>query len=134
VADSEKPDNQAVPVANQGASPAGKANSRLPLLIAVGLLAAVAGGYMVWDARGKEDPTALKSKFACVTQGCSFEEARPLKVGESMPLQCPRCGKNSLYVSHTCPQCGQPNVMNETRGLTGPTQCSRCGTEIRHGE
>lgn len=116
-------------------SPAGASKrSNWRLLIAGAVLAGGLSGYVVWHAWAKGQPEALKSTFACVTQGCGFQEVRGMSIGESLPLQCPKCGQKTLFVSNACPRCGTPNVMNEVQGLAGPTKCSQCGAEIRHEE
>lgn len=112
----------------------GLASNRLWIVILAGVLVVGAAVYLVRGARNPEAPAGMKTNFLCVSEGCGFQESRALKSGETMPLRCPKCGKNSLYVSQTCPQCGQANVMNELRGLSGPSRCTQCGTEIRHGE
>jgi Zn finger protein HypA/HybF involved in hydrogenase expression len=108
--------------------------ANLRMIIVGAVLVAGVSGFLVWNTLAKEQPPAIKSSFTCVTEGCGFHEARVLTVGETLPLQCPKCGKNSLYVSHTCPQCRTLNVMNEVQGLPGTTKCSQCGAEIRHEE
>ncbi len=60
---------------------------------------------------------------------CGYIGYQKLKVGESMP-PCPKCGKATYCPAFKCPKCGNLEVLNEYRGLEGPTKCSKCGTEI----
>lgn len=111
--------------------------ANLRLIVIGAVLAIGLGGALVWRTWAKPPTPArptIKSTFMCVAEGCGFQEARGLTVGESLPLQCPKCGQKTLYVSNACSRCGTANVMKEVQGLAGPTQCSQCGAEIRHEE
>lgn len=75
----------------------------------------------------------LDSHFVCATEGCGHTQARKLQPGESFPALCPRCDKQSVYPALKCPRCGKPNIHHVMLGRPGPTRCSNCGTEVRHG-
>lgn len=128
------------PEVNPGAQePTGSAKSpsggprRIAVLV-VSLLAIGVTGYMVWDAMAKQDTQLVKAELMCSIPECGFSEVRPLKLGETLPAQCPKCGKQSMYTSMACPNCKTPNVLLQDQGLPGPTKCSRCGTELKYGE
>ena len=93
-------------------------------------LAFVVGGYFVyvyWTTGGQ-----VEAHMLCITPNCGYASERKLEKGEPFPGLCPKCGKQSVYYALTCPKCGKPHVLNESRGLRGPTKCTQCGTEIRH--
>lgn len=138
MANSENLEDQALPsdatAPVEGApAPAGGSNRWL-MLITMAVLAGGVGGYLTWEVWAKQRPGPLHSQFLCASPDCGFQEARSLQMGESFPLACPKCRQNTLYVGHRCPNCSHLNIMNELRDLPGPTQCSQCGTEIRHAE
>jgi hypothetical protein len=101
-------------------------------VIGLFVLAIGAGGYYVY-ARWQGAEKMVGVRMMCVTPGCGYVRERQLEVGESIPGTCPQCGKASVYTSLRCRKCETPNVLNEDRGLKGPTRCTKCGTELRYG-
>lgn len=89
-------------------------------------------GYFVYHAWAGVD-SQLEANLLCITEGCGYADSRQLEVGELFPAECPKCGKKSVFYALKCPKCGKPHVMNEVLGKPGPTKCSKCGTEVRHG-
>lgn len=90
------------------------------------------GAYFVYaNWTSADEPVAIARM--CVTQGCGYTSTQDLQLGETFPGKCPSCGKDSVYIALRCPKCKTANVLNEDRGIKGPTKCSRCGTELRYG-
>lgn len=88
-------------------------------------------GYFVYSAwAGSGDQ--LATNLMCATPGCGYVDSRTLKVGDQVPAICPRCDKRSVYQSLKCVKCAKPLLFNELKGLTGPTRCGSCGTEMSH--
>ena len=104
---------------------------RRGVVVILMLTLAAAGGvaYCIF-ARGTSPD---RPSLMCVTPGCGYHTRRRLRVGEVLPLSCPRCGKRSVYGTHPCKHCGTVVVLNEQRGLPGPTHCPHCGQEVQHG-
>lgn len=101
----------------------------LAVVVVVVIVSVVASGRQA-DKKVEAAPTS----FACATPDCGFVELRPLQVDETLPLKCPKCGNQTLYVSRKCPTCETAVIMDEDRGQPGPTKCPKCGNEVRHGQ
>lgn len=109
----------------------GRLRSYVPWTILVLALAfASMWVYRVWTRDSGSHAVAMM----CKTPGCSFTRAEKLQVGETLPLECPKCGNKSVVPSFACKACGTPNVWNEDRGLKPPTKCTKCGKEHYHGQ
>jgi hypothetical protein len=88
--------------------------------------------YLVYGKWTQMDRRVAITRL-CATDGCGHRSARELKLGETFPGRCPKCGRQSVYVAYRCPSCSTPNVLNENFGTKGPTPCSRCRRELRYG-
>ncbi len=85
--------------------------------------------YSMLARRGADRPEMM-----CVTPACGFQSSRKMAIGDVPPLTCPRCGRRSVYGTHTCRHCGTGVVLNRQRGVDLPTYCPRCGREVNRGE
>ncbi len=96
-------------------------------------LAVLVGGYLVYGAWfGSDGPSAITLK--CMEEGCDYERTRPLQLGESLPLKCPDCDKQSVVTTRACPNCKTAVILNEDRGLAPPAKCPKCNEEVWHGK
>ena len=98
--------------------------------IVVSLAVASFYAYRAWTRDSGPHSVAMM----CMTPGCDYRRSESLQVGETLPLECPKCGKKSVVPSFSCPACGAANVWNEDRGLKPPTKCTQCGKESYHGK
>ncbi len=95
-------------------------------------LVVVVGGWFAWRAF-TSDSGPLERGLKCTDDSCGYAVKRELKVGESIPANCPQCGKPTLVPTRPCPNCGTPVILNDYRGLAPPTKCPKCGQEVWHG-
>ncbi|MBI4580724.1 MAG: hypothetical protein HY718_13540 [Planctomycetes bacterium] len=100
----------------------------LIVLLGVGVTAVLA-----WRGLDKRDER-IKSVYLCTNAACGYSESRVPAVGEGLPFACPKCGQKTMYASFACPNCGTKNVLNQDRGLPGPSKCSKCDTELHYGD
>ena len=102
-----------------------------PVFFFVFLLLAVLGvgvfGYRYFARSQAGAPPNLM----CVTLACGYQTRRQLRVGDVLPLRCPRCGQRSVYGTHICKRCGTAVVLNRQRGIDRSTFCPQCGQEVR---
>jgi len=99
------------------------------LLAGVAVIAVAVAGPLFLRSRDFTGPPNLM----CVTPGCNYRNHRSLEIGQVLPLQCPTCGKRSVYTTHVCRACGAATVLNRQRGLQIPTYCPKCGNEVTRG-
>ena len=96
-------------------------------------IAVFIGGYFVYGAWTKGDrPNTVT--LMCSTKGCGYTRAEALQVGETLPLKCPKCGKDTVVVAYRCPDCKTPVILNEEIGLNPPARCPKCGAEVWHAK
>jgi hypothetical protein len=85
--------------------------------------------YRHWTRNSSNAPVAMM----CMTPGCSYMRSESLSVGDTVPMECPKCNKKSVVPAFKCRRCGTLNIYNEYRGLKPPTKCTKCGKEAYHG-
>ena len=98
------------------------------IVVAVAVLGFLA--YRAWF--GGEGARSIA--LACTTEGCGYTREKKPEIGEMLPLICPECGKRSVVPAFRCRNCGTLNAWNESKGLTPPTPCVKCGQERFHHE
>lgn len=121
------------PAEGKDSRPAPKSGTKLlgPVLLIVVVVGSI--GAWAWFQPDKSlQPNA--PRLLCATAGCGFTVQRPLQMNEILPAKCPKCGNNSLFNARQCPSCRTQLVMDEDRGLPGPTKCPKCGTIVEHGQ
>ncbi len=97
------------------------------LLVALAVLALGIFAYRAWTA----DTRPTEGTWICWECG-STVTVDPRDV-DSLPAECPKCGKGSLVPAFSCPSCRAPVALNEYRGLNPPTKCPNCGSEVWYG-
>lgn len=91
------------------------------------------GAYLLYGAWiGSDNPQQVNLK--CRTQGCPYASKKKLQPGGSFPMQCPRCGEDSLVPAFPCANCNTPVILNSMRGDDSPTLCPECGQEVWYGQ
>ena len=98
--------------------------------------AAIVLGVLVWGylvhAFWTSTDESREVTMMCMTEGCSYQRARPLQFKERLPAKCPDCGEQSVVPAFHCRGCGEPLILYQYRGLKPPTKCPNCGEE-RYG-
>ncbi len=98
-----------------------------------GLIACVAMGTTAYWLFAKDAGADRQPNLMCVSTGCGYRATRRLRVGEILPLRCPRCEERSVYGTHLCGGWGTAVVLNRQRGIDMPTYCPKCKAEVRRG-
>lgn len=143
MADNEPERDESQDATEMPGPPAGEAGSSgaarrpagrlLAVLVPAVLLIVVFAAYVAWQEPPAEDLRPAPVTLLCATADCGFSEVRVLELQEVLPARCPNCGKDSVYCARKCPKCGAAFIMNEDRGLPGPTKCPKCSTPTEHG-
>ena len=100
----------------------------------------VAAVLVAWQIFGGPPSAATQSRLrdvVCIETGAAFQDW-PLPEGLDFPYINPKTGKRTLYPAERCywNRDGTAKltptlvVVNEARGLTGPTLCPDCGRRV----
>jgi hypothetical protein len=98
-------------------------------IVALALLAVIA--YFSFKACVGET-RSQSIELMCSNPDCDYTRETRLQVGETLPLECPKCGKATVVPGFKCPDCGMLNTWNEDRGEAPPTPCTKCGRQVYH--
>ncbi len=83
----------------------GSSWSRNPI---VGGIAALVIGICLYSLSGGGSSTKRpKLDFACANQECGFTGRKEMPPGTHLPATCEKCGKQTLYSSMKCGECGK---------------------------
>ena len=115
--------------------------SRKPVIVGVLVALAGAGAYAAfqyfWTPKG-----SLTFNSGCGYESCGWRGAKTLRMGDTYPGKCPKCGKPSVFAVSQCKRCGHTQVLNEIlrewqpefKNLPEKTMCKKCGGPIFHGD
>jgi predicted RNA-binding Zn-ribbon protein involved in translation (DUF1610 family) len=135
MADDPKNTQGQQPDVTQATATAKPRQSRLGMVFLCTIACVALAAYLSWSGWTKQGiAKPVNTVLKCATTQCAYMETRPLRDGETLPSKCPKCGAQSVFLSMRCPKCGTQNILNEVRGLPGPSTCSKCGTELHYGE
>ena len=87
-------------------------------------------GYMVYAALRTD---VASRSIAMMCPACGYTDEHSLSLGDTIPMTCPRCGKQTLYPAFRCKTCGAINIWNEYLGKQPPTFCVECNQKHVHG-
>lgn len=112
--------------------------TRQRVLLAVAIVALAAAGVVAWHyfPRGPDTTIASRRPFKCAE--CNAVFPHDLELGETEPINCPKCGKKTAWIPEACywtkdgKAKAEPTwvIVKERMGLEGKTYCPDCGKEV----
>jgi hypothetical protein len=116
--------------------------NRKPIVLGVVIALLAVGGFAGYQYFFGNPGGKATFNARCAYNECGWTGNATVGLGSPYPLQCPRCGKNSVLHTATCKKCGNKQILVEllaqhipgNEKLMQPTICEKCGGPIRHGD
>ena len=115
-----------------------KGRLRQRILLAVAVVVLTTAAVLAWHnlRSGPDISISTDRFFKCAECGEVFKLT--LKLGDTEPLQCPKCGKNAGWIAEECywTKDGKAKltptrvIVNQRMSLEGKTYCPDCGHEV----